>query len=141
MFLILWLAGVAMAQPLDLRVKPVTGGSVYSIREIHSSAGPVAPKGSGPQAVGAPTDIEEGMPVGAVAARPFGVNTSSSEHKWRFGAAGTPEMQERLARSAFEVVVKMDDGESRAFRVSDVSRFRIGQRVTVRSGEPEPLSN
>ena len=138
--LLLWTA-VAGAQQLDLRVPPVAGGTVYSIREIYASPQSVAPKGSGPQAVGAPSDIEAEMPVGAVVARPFGSNTTSSEHKWRFGAAGTADMQQRLARSRYELVVNMDDGERRAFQVDDIARFRVGQRVSVRSGEVEPLGD
>jgi len=37
------------------------------------------------------------------------------------------------------VTVKMEDGEHRVYRVADASRYRIGQRVAVRSGEVEPL--
>ncbi len=132
-------AGAAFAQPLDLRVVPVTAGVVHSIREVHASAPAVAPKGSGPQTVGAPSDIEEAIPVGAVVARSFGTGTPRSEQKWQFGAAGTAEMQQRLAQTGYEVVVRMDDGERRQFRVNDPSRFRVGQRVSVRAGEVEPL--
>jgi outer membrane lipoprotein SlyB len=137
---LLSVASAAFAQPLDLRVVPVTGGSVQSIREIHASPSPVAPKGSVPQAVGAPSDIEESIPVGAVVGRSFG-SGAQSEHKWRFGAAGTPDMQERLAQTGFEVALRMDDGERRVLRVPDASRLRVGQRVTVRSGEVEPLGD
>jgi hypothetical protein len=35
--------------------------------------------------------------------------------------------------------VTMDDGEQRAFRMRDASRFHPGQRVSVRAGEVEPL--
>lgn len=138
-FCLLWMACAALAQPLDLRVVPVTEGVIQSIREVHAAPGSVAPRGSGPQAVGAPSDIEEAVPVGAVVARSFGGGTAPSEKKWRFGAAGTAEMQERLAQTGYELVVKMQDGESRVFRVADASRYRIGQRVAVRSGEVEPL--
>ena len=137
--LLFW-AATASAQSLDLRVVPVTGGVVQSIREVQTSPPPVAPKGSVPQAVGTPSDIEENIPVGAVVGRSFG-GGSSSEHKWRFGAAGTPEMQERLAQTRYEVAVRMDDGERRVLRVPDASRLRVGQRVTVRSGEVEPLND
>jgi hypothetical protein len=135
--LLFW-AATATAQQLDLRVVPVTGGVIESIREVHKSAPPAAPKGSMPQSVGAPSDIEETMPVGAVASRSFG-GATSNEPKWRFGAAGTHEMQEQLAQSAYEVTVHMNDGERRVLRVADASRYRIGQRVSVRSGEVEPL--
>jgi hypothetical protein len=137
-WVLLFWAATATAQPLDLRVVPVSGGVVQSIRETHATPPPAAPTGSGPQAVGSPSDIEETLPVGAVATRSFG-GATSSEKKWHFGAAGTPEMQERLAQSGYEVAVKMDDGERRVFRVADVSRYRIGQRVSVRSGEVQPL--
>ena len=137
---LLSMAAAALAQPLDLRVVPVTGGTVQSIREVHVSPPPAAPKGSVPQSVGAPSDLEETPPVGAVMTRSFGAG-SSGEPKWRFGAAGTPEMQERLARTRYEIAIKMDDGERRVFRVADASRYRIGQRVAIRSGEVEPLGD
>jgi len=91
-----------------------------------------------PQAVGAPSDIEDPIPVGAVASLSFG-GGGSSDKKWRFGAAGTPEMQDRLAQTRYEVTVAMDDGEQRTFRVADASALRPGQRVTVRSGTLEPV--
>jgi len=138
--LALWTCAAA-AQQLDLRVVPVTEGVVHSIREMHSSPKPAAPKGAVPQSVGAPSDLEEAIPVGAVVSRSFGAGTPTTEHKWRFGAAGTPEMQERLAQTGYEVVVAMADGEKRAFRVDDSSRYRIGQRVSVRAGEVQPLEN
>jgi len=137
-WVLLFWAATATAQQLDLRVVPVTGGVIQSIREVHKSPPPAAPKGSVPQSVGAPSDIEETMPVGAVASRSFG-GATSSEPKWRFGAAGTHEMQEQLAQTGYEVTVHMDDGERRVLRVADASRYRIGQRVSVRSGEVEPL--
>jgi outer membrane lipoprotein SlyB len=137
---LLSMAATALAQQLDLRVVPVTGGVVQSIREVRTSAAPPAAKGGVPQSVGAPSDLEEGPPVGAVMTRSFGGSTSS-EQKWRFGAAGTPEMQGQLAQTGYEVAVKMDDGEQRVFRVAEVSKLRIGQRVAVRSGEVEPLGD
>ena len=138
--LLLW-AATAAAQPLDLRVVAVSRGVVQSIREVHASAQPAAPKGSGPQPVGTSSDIEDAIPVGAVVSRSFGTGTPKSEHKWQFGAAGTADMQDRLGRTAYDIVVKMDDGERREFRVSDPSRFKVGQRVGVRAGAVEPLEN
>jgi outer membrane lipoprotein SlyB len=87
--------------------------------------------------VGLPSDLDTGPLVGSVASRQFG--GPPGEKKWHLGAAGTREMQERLEQTGFEVVVKMDDGEQRAFRPRDPSRFGIGQRVSVRSGELEPI--
>ncbi|HET7365790.1 MAG TPA: hypothetical protein VFJ70_19635 [Burkholderiales bacterium] len=131
----LLVAAAAQAQPLDLRIPPVTGGTVVSIRE-----GRAAPKGAAPQPgtqpVGVPSDIEQAAPVGAVVYLPLGPQTDKN---WRFGAAGTPEMQAQFAQSAYELTVQMDDGERRVFRPREPSRFRVGQRVNVRSGEVEPL--
>ena len=86
--------------------------------------------------MGVPTDVEQSIPVGAVVYLPLG---PQSDKNWRFGAAGTAEMQAQLAQSAYEVTVLMDDGERRVFRPRDPARFRIGQRVSVRAGEIEPL--
>jgi hypothetical protein len=72
-----------------------------------------------------------------VATLPLG---KESDHKWRFGAAGTAEMKPYLDNAGPEIVVTMDDGERRTFRPREPSRFRIGQRVTVQSGELEPLT-
>ena len=132
--LVLWLAA-AQAQPLDLRIPAVTGGTVISIHEVGTTPKD-APAMAGTQQVGVPSDIEQKPPVGAVVYLPLG---PQSDKNWRFGAAGTPEMQAQLARSTHEVVVTMDDGERRVFRPREPARFRVGQRVSVRAGEVEPL--
>jgi len=137
-WLLLWAAS-AGAQPLDLRVVPVNEGVVQSIREVGTPARP-SPQGAPPPAVGLPGGVEDTPPVGAVVSRSFGGGTPKSEHKWQFGAAGTPEMQADLARTRFEVVVLMDDGERRTFAVRDISVLRPGQRVSVRSGELQPAA-
>ena len=132
--LVLWLT-VAQAQNLDLRIPPVTLGNVVSIREMGATPKRAAPQ-SGTQSVGVPTDIEQTPPVGAVIYLPLG---PQSDKNWRFGAAGTPEMQAQFARSSYEVTVAMDDGERRVFRPREAARFSVGQRVSVRAGEIEPL--
>ena len=130
----LWLVA-AQAQPLDLRIPPVTGGQVVSVREV-AAVSKVAPPQGTAQSVGVPTDVEQSLPVGAVVYLPLG---PQSDKNLRFGAAGTAQMQAQLAQSAYEVTVLMDDGERRAFRPRDPSRFRVGQRVSLRAGEIEPL--
>jgi hypothetical protein len=133
----LCLTGTVMAQgnpPLDLRLPKVTEGIVVSVREAHVGGEGAAPRA--PQPVGSPSDIEQAPPVGAVMYLPFG--GPSGERAWRTGSAGTPEMQARFAETAYEVIVDMEDGERRTFRPRDPGRFRIGQRVSVRSGELEP---
>ncbi len=127
-----WLAAQTRP-PLDLRLKPVTGGAVAAIRSVDVTATSLpSPSGATP---GSPSDLSPGAPVGAVAVLPLG---KDSDKTWRFGAAGTPEMQPYLDKTAQEVVVVMDDGERRTFRPRDASRFHVGQRVSVRAGELAP---
>jgi len=135
--LVLWLAA-AQAQPLDLRLVPITEGVVASIREVSLRGAERVPPPVAAGQVGIPSDIEDRPPVGAVVYRPIGV--APKDKVWGFGAAGTPEMQAVLAQTGYDVEVKMQDGERRVFRTPDAARFRIGQRVTVRSGQLEPLA-
>ena len=121
------------ARTLDLKYRPVTDGTVTSVREVRAGgAGPAAP----PQQVGSASDLDQGPLVGAVVYLPIDQGKAGD---WRFGAAGTPEMQAWLADSSREVLVAMDDGEKRTFRPRNPERFQPGQRVTVRAGELEPL--
>ncbi|HYX67006.1 MAG TPA: hypothetical protein VE935_22520 [Burkholderiales bacterium] len=120
--------------PLDLRLPKATEGMVVSVREVHVGAESAAPRVAPP--VGSPSGLEQAPPVGAVMYLPFG--GPSSEKSWRAGSAGTPEMQARFAETAYEVVVDMEDGERRTFRPREPGRFRVGQRVSLRTGELEP---
>lgn len=131
-------AAAQQSRPLDLRLVPVTEGKVAAIRQAHASPSRAAPPAGGPT-VGVPTDIEDAPPVGAVLQRPIGRSVPSSEKKWSIGAAGPAEPQ--LAQSSYEVEVIMDDSERRVFRMRDASRFFVGQRVSVSSGELEPVPN
>lgn len=129
-------AGLAQTRrTLDLEYRSVTEGTVTAVREVRAG-------GSGPalgsKPVGSESDLDQGPMVGAVVYLPL--DGSKSDKSWRFGAAGTPEMQAWLAESSREVQVAMDDGERRTFRPAHPERFQPGQRVTVRAGELEPLS-
>jgi len=126
----------AQTRSLDLRIPPVTEGTVHSIREIHAPTRVGAQAGE-QQPVGLPSDLDTGPVVGSVATRQFG--GQPGEKKWNLGAAGTREMQARFAETGYEVVVNVDDGERRTFKPRDPTRFGIGQRVSVRSGELEPI--
>ena len=132
---ILGIATAAAAQKLDLRYRPESGGTVDAIRTVDLAATTLPSRG--PQAPGSPSDLSPAPPVGAVVALPLG---KESDNTWRFGAAGTPEMQPYLDKTAQEVVVKMDDGQRRSFRPRDASRFHVGQRVSVSAGELVPVS-
>ena len=142
-----WLAGsvaciaaLAAAQnvPLDLRLPKMNDGTVASIRQINTGSETALTPRSGPRQVGTQSALDQGPLVGAVVFTPVGPGTSD---KWSFGAAGTPEMQPWLSESAHEVVVNMDDGERRTFRPRNPERFHVGQRVTLRYGELEPLGD
>ena len=135
------LAVAAPAQqnrPLDLRLVPVNEGRVAAIRQLHASPNRPSPPPGGPS-VGVPSDIEDAPPVGAVLSRPIGRNIPPSEKKWSIGSAATPETQARSTEASYEVEVIMDDGERRVFRMRDAGRFYVRQRVTVNSGELEPV--
>ena len=138
-WLLLWTSVAVAQQALDLRVVPVSQGVVQSIREVGLPTRGV-PQGGVPTSVGLQGGVEDTPPVGAVVARSFGGSPPTGERKWQFGAAGTPEMQADLARTKFEVVVQMDDGERRTFAVRDISGLRPGQRVSVRAGELSPAA-
>lgn len=131
---ILATAAAAAAQSLDLRYKPTTEGTVTALRTVDMAANALPQGAKNP---GSPSDLSPGIPVGAVAVMPLG---KDADKTWRMGAAGGPEMQPYLKQTALEVVVTMDDGEKRVFRPRDASVFRVGQRVSLRSGELAPAS-
>jgi outer membrane lipoprotein SlyB len=110
-------------------------GEIRAIREV--SAAPRSSAGAKPSQsqIGTPSDLDGGPLVGTVAQFQFG----RGEGNWRFGAVGTPEMQARLGQTYYEIVVAMDGGDKRTVERRDVSRFFVGQRVALRSGELEPM--
>jgi len=146
------LAGAAWAQsdkPLDLRLPspdaPAAAGSVCkacgeirSIREVH--IGTALPTGASASAdyIGSRPGTDDWRVVGTVAYLPLGAGSKSDE-KWRIGAVGTPEMQAQIGQSSYEITVQMDSGERRTVQRRDGSRFQVGQRVTLRTGEIEPM--
>jgi len=109
-------------------------GEIRAIREVSAPRAALSPtpeRGT----VGTPSDLDTGPVVGTVAQFQWG----KGEGNWRFGAAGTPEMQDRLGQTYYEVVVAMDSGDKRTVQRRDVSRYYVGQRVALRSGEIEPM--
>ena len=133
-------AAAAAAQSslkLDLSLPSTKEGTVASIRTVASGSADALPVRSAPRQVGSPQALDQPVPIGAVVYLQSGGSASSDE--WKFGAVGTAEMQPWLAESAHEVIVNMDDGEQRSFRPSRPERFSVGQRVSLRTGELEPL--
>jgi hypothetical protein len=109
-------------------------GEVRSIREINESA--AAQPRAAPTAVGTSSGLDTDPVVGTVAQFHFDRGRSEG---WTFGAAGTPEMQERLGQTTYEITVAMDAGEARTVRTREAHRYHIGQRVAVRGGQLEPM--
>ena len=146
------LVGAAWAQtdkPLDLRLPapqaPSAGGAVCrlcgeirSIREVHT--GPSRPTQAGlpSESIGSQPGHDEWRVVGSVAVLPLGAGMKP-DGGWRIGAVGTPEMQAQFGESSYEIIVAMDSGERRSILRRDGARFSVGQRVTLRSGELEPM--
>jgi hypothetical protein len=107
-------------------------GEVRSIREVYERDSD-SPARATP---GSPSGLDTGPVVGTVAQFRFDRGRAEG---WSFGASGTPEMQERLGATTYEVTVAMDIGETRTLRRQDAHRFRIGQRVALRGGDLEPM--
>jgi hypothetical protein len=104
-------------------------GEIRSIREIHVglASGSATPNPSAQQS------SEPWQVVGNVLSVPFGPGSDGT----RVGTAGTPEMNARFAESSFEIAIRMDDGERRTLQRRDGRKFRVGDRVAMRSGELE----
>lgn len=146
-----FLGAAAWAQggdkPLDLRPPPEAPaaagsvckacGEIRSIREIHVGRTAPVPNASPGESVGSRPGTDDWRVVGAVAYVPIGSGTENE--RWRVGAVGTPEMQSQFGETSYEITVAMDSGERRSLQRRDGLRFRVGQRVTLRSGELEVL--
>jgi len=137
-------------KPLDLRIPPsdmapnsnaLCGvcGEIRSIREVNVGRTQAAQAATVSEHVGPRPSIDEWRVVGAVVYLPLGGGAKSDEG-WRVGAMGTPEVQAQFGQSSYEIEVLMDGGERRTIQRRDGSRFKVGQRVTLRSGELEPAS-
>jgi len=122
-------------KPLDLQYRTETKGTVVMIRDVYAT-------GKGPTPAGAQSSsatessLDTGMPVGAVAYWNFGPGAGDG---MKVGAVGRGDMQNWLTDHAKEVVVKMDDGETRTFRPANPERFQVNERVSVQAGAIQPL--
>jgi hypothetical protein len=116
-------------------------GEIRSIREL--SSGTKQPPQSAASSSGTQSDLYAGPVVGTVAQFHFGgartTGTGGRGEGWSFGAAGTPEMQNRLGATSYEITIAMDGGDRRTLQRRDGNRFHVGQRVAVRQGELEPM--
>ncbi len=134
------------AQPLNLKIPesrdPAASGpgtlcrecgEVRSVHEVHlgrttdnrpQSQGSLMPPGT------------EQWSVGAAIILPLG---GGPNEPLRVGGAGTAEMQATLGENSYEILVRMDGGEYRTVHRRDGARFHAGDRVTMRSGQLEPM--
>jgi|SRR5262245_7522979 len=108
-------------------------GEIRSIREVSSGSA----QRQAPTTPGSPQGLDTGPVVGTVAQFHFG--RGDNTERWTFGAAGTPELQDRLGATTYEITVAMDMGEKRTLQRRDGNRFHVGQRVALRQGELEPM--
>ncbi len=110
-------------------------GIVRSVREISTRRGVNVPPGVGrpPGASGGPGS--ESNLVGGVFMHSFGAGSSETF----VGGVGTPEMQQRLGETGYEITVRMADGSYRRIERRDGSRFQVGDRVRLTQGAIEHI--
>lgn len=111
-------------------------GQVRAIREVSAARPSSVAAPRPPATVGTASAADTAPLVGTVARFEFDRDRPDS---WHLGAAGTPEMRQRLGEIYYEVTVVMDGGERRTVERRDGNRFHVGQRVALRSGELEPM--
>jgi hypothetical protein len=132
------LAGLACSALNAVAQTCTVCGEVRAIREVNAAPAASAQQRA-PAAVGSPSALDTGPVIGTVARFEFDRDRPDRpDNSWHLGAAGTPEMQQRLGETYYELTVVMDGGERRTVQRRDASRFYVGQRVALRSGELEP---
>jgi len=135
-------------KPLNLQIPPPEAstagsttcrvcGEIRSIREVHIGRPGSVQTGAPVEQIGSQPGTDDWRVIGTVAYLPLGAG--SSNEGWRVGAVGTPEMQSQFGESSYEITVAMDSGERRSIQRRDGSRFQVGQRVTLRTGELEAM--
>jgi len=134
-------------KPLNLHAPPEAStagaalcgvcGEIRSIREVHIGRTAPVQADMRVEHIGSQAGSDDWRVVGTVAYLPLG--PGSGDEGWRVGAVGTPEMQSQLGESSYEIIVAMDSGERRSIQRRDGSRFQVGQRVTLRTGELEAM--
>jgi len=111
-------------------------GVVRSVREVSKSTAAERITARTMNQFGTQSALDTDPVVGTVARFEFDQGRPES---WHLGAAGTPDMRDRLDGYYYEVTVRMDDGDMRTLQRRDGNRFYVGQRVALRSGELEPM--
>ncbi len=110
-------------------------GVVRSIREISTQRPRNMPDGmvtssTFSEDLGAKNNV-----VGGVFVHSFGPGGGQTY----VGGVGTPEMQQRLNETSYQLTVRMDDGAYRVIQRQDGARFQVGDRVRILVGSIEKI--
>lgn len=109
-------------------------GTIRSIREVQLRRPVNVPKAFQNE----PLDRGPSSPVlvGAVVALPLGAGTD----KPFVGGVGTPEMRQRFTETAYEILVRLDNGSDALVQRADGASYRVGDRVRVQGTQIELLA-
>jgi outer membrane lipoprotein SlyB len=125
------------AAPAPKAGEPCDGcGVIRAIREVQSQRPIPVPK----PLQGDTMDRGPGSSVlvGAVVALPTGEGSAGGQPF--VGGVGTPEMRSRFTETAYEIVVRLDNGAFTRVQRRDGASFRVGDRVRVRGVQMELLA-
>ena len=98
-------------------------GVINAVREVQQARG------------GATASLGSDAPVGLVLFIPVG--PGSKQGDGYAGSVGTREWQNRIATTAYEYTVRMDDGEFKVVSREGLSDLQVGDRVRVDGGRIE----
>jgi hypothetical protein len=122
------------AVPAPKAGEPCEGcGVIRAIREVQSQRPVPVPKPLQSEAVD--RGLGSGVLVGAVVALPTGEGSAGGQPV--VGGVGTPEMRSRFTETAYEIVVRLDNGAFTRVERRDGASFRVGDRVRVQGVQME----
>jgi len=126
----------------DFRNEPVPGapcancGTVRSIREVSMRTPGRVPEGMTPRSTFGQGPGSETNVVGGIFVHSF---SAGQQGQTTVGGVGTPEMQQRLNETSYEINVRMDDGSYRTVNRRDGASFQPGDRVRFTQGSMEKI--
>jgi len=109
-------------------------GTVRSIREVSMRTPGQVPEGMTPRSTFGQGPGSETNVVGGIFVHSF---SAGQQGQTTVGGVGTPEMQQRLNESSYELNVRMDDGSYRTVNRRDGASFQTGDRVRFMQGAME----
>lgn len=111
-------------------------GTVRSIREISVRTPGRVPEGMTPRSTFGQGPGSETNVVGGIFVHSF---SAGQQGQTTVGGVGTPEMQQRLNDTSYEINVRMDDGSYRTANRRDGASFQPGDRVRFMQGSMEKI--